>query len=391
MHKTTFTRTRYFVMAWLLCLFAGLSGACATAPSPPPTPQEIRLGVLLPITEEFEVSTRSSLNAANLAAEQVNAQGGLVVGGQSYQVSLVVEDDQDLPQAAVQAARKLIARDEVVAIIGVPVSRIAIPVATVAENEQVPLISYKSTNPETTAGKRYVFRVTFLDQFQAEVLARFVRNDLDKQRAAVLYDIASEYNRDLSLFFRQEFEQLNGTVVAFESYTTDEREWHSQLETIRESHPDVLFLPNYDSDVLLQVQQARTMGITATIVGGDSWSDFGKDDLRQMDGAYYTDQWPTDQTSTQTQAFIEAYRTAYGDEPDANAALTYDAFGLLFHALEQQSSVSPESIRNGLASIEHYTGVTGTMVFHGTGDPERSVVILQVQDGQPVFYRQVDP
>jgi len=73
------------------------------------------------------------------------------------------------------------------------------------------------------------------------------------------------------------------------------------------------------------------------------------------------------------------------------AALTYDAFGLLFEAIRNQGKTDSESIRNGLASISRYEGVTGTMEYKGTGDPVKSAVILQIQDGQFKFYRLAEP
>ncbi|NJN66125.1 MAG: ABC transporter substrate-binding protein [Chloroflexaceae bacterium] len=264
--------------------------------------------------------------------------------------------------------------------------------AAVAESEGIPLISPSSTNPATTQGKRYVFRVAFVDSFQGQAIARFVSHDLEARRAAVLYDVASAYNRDLAEFFQQQFEADGGQVVAFESYTTDEQDWSRQLAVIQECAPEVLFLPNYTTEVLSQVRQARQMAITATLVGGDAWSSFAPVEWRELDGAYYSTHWSPDITSEPAQAFIEAYRRTYGYVPTSqNAALTYDAFGLLFQAIQTAGKTDPESIRYGLSRTTRYAGVTGSMAYHGTGDPSRSIVILKIRAGEPVFYKQMDP
>lgn len=380
------------LLAGLAGVFLGLLVACSFR-APFKGEPEIHIGVLAPLSGEFaESGGLPIVNAALLAAQQVNDRGGLVVREQSYHVVLHVEDDQDTPQLAVEAARKLIVQDRVVALVGAPLSRIAIPVATVAENEGIPLISPSSTNPATTQGKRYVFRMAFLDSFQGQAIARFVSQDLGVRRAAVLYDIASAYNRDLAKFFRQQFEADGGEVVAFESYTTDEQDWSHQLATIHAQTPEVLFLPNYTTEVLSQVRQARQMAITATLVGGDAWSNFTSGERAEMNGAYYSAHWWPRATSEATQAFVEAYQRAYGYLPtDQNAALTYDAFGMLFQAIQEAGKTDPASIRDGLARMTRYTGVTGHMEYHGTGDPSRSIVMLQIREGEAVFSRQIDP
>jgi branched-chain amino acid transport system substrate-binding protein len=254
------------------------------------------------------------------------------------------------------------------------------------------MISPASTRPETTDGKRYVFRAAFTDPLQGRVLARFAHDELHAQRVAVLYDVASEYNKGLAEIFRDAFQSAGGQMVAFESYTTDARtNLASQLGRVRASVPQVLFLPNYADEVPAQVEQARQLGIGSALLGSDSWGDITAVDLEKLEGAYYTGHWAPDIGSAQAQAFIAAYRQAYGRLPTETAALTYDAVGLLFQAIAGQNSLDPESVRNGLASVESYIGVTGTMQFHGTGDPVRSIVMLQIRGGRAMFYKLVDP
>lgn len=352
--------------------------------------EDIYIGLIASLTSEAAAIGQSTLTGAELAVQEVNQAGGLRVRDHVYRVVLRVEDDQDEVNEAVNAARKLIYHDNVVAIVGPQLSRNAIPVAKFVESAQVPMISPRSTNPETTAGKRYVFRATFIDPFQGQVMAQFAHQDLQAQTAAVLYDIASAYNRGIADVFKQVFEAEGGQVVAFESYTTGAKDFQQQLAVIRDYSPDVLFLPNYNYEIPLQVAQIRQLGITATLLGSDSWGALQRGDRSGLNGSFFSDQYAPDTSNPKAQAFIKLYRQTYNHEPDANTAATYDALHLLFQAMQNQG-VDPESIRQGLAELGQFEGVTGTIDYQGTGDPVRSVVILQIKDGKAVFYKQVDP
>jgi branched-chain amino acid transport system substrate-binding protein len=381
------------VLALVLGLVAWLGGACASQAPASTQPNEIRIGLLATLTgASADTSGKPTVEAAKLAVQRLNDAGGLEVGGRKLKVVLLIEDDQDKSAAAVDAARKLIAQQGAVVIVGPQFSRNAIPVADVVESAHVPMISPASTNPATTAGKRYVFRAAFIDPLQAQVLARFAREELHVQKVAVLYDIASAYNKGLAEQFKQAIESAGGQVVAFESYTTDaKRDLLNQLERVRASKPELLFLPNYADEVPYQAQQARRIGVTATLLGADSWGNLPSADRAKLDGSFYTGHWAGDIEGAQAQAFISAYQLAYGQAPGETAALTYDAFGLLFQAIQRQGQADPEAIRAGLAGTNNYAGVTGSMQYQGAGDPIRSIVILQIKGEQARFYKLVNP
>jgi branched-chain amino acid transport system substrate-binding protein len=349
------------------------------------------VGVIAPVTGSIPGVGLSTVNAARLATQQINDAGGLEVGGQRMKVVLFIEDNEDRAQAAASAAQKLINQSNVAVIIGPQASRNAIPASTICEEAGVPMISPWSTNPETTAGKRYVFRIAFIDPFQGRIMAKFAMEELRATRAAVLYDVASAYNKGIADIFKQVFEEAGGTVVAFESYTTGEEDFMAQLTAIRDSEAEVLFLPNYYNEVPLQVQQALEMGIECPIIGSDAWGGLEPADLAQMEGFYFSTHYSTDIAGGMAQDFIEKYQEAYGEIPDDVAALTYDAFGLLFQVVKSNAAADPESIRNGLSSVERYEGVTGGMEYQGTGDPVKSAVILQIKGGEFVFYKQANP
>lgn len=360
----------------------------------------IRVGVVAELTGDIPAVGASCKNAAELAAKEVNDAGGLEVGGKKYQIELFIEDNAGKADQSASATQKLITQQNVVAIIGPNASRYAIPASEVAESSKVMLISPWSTNPKTTLvgdtgqSKKYVFRACFIDPFQGRVVAKFAMDNLGAKKAAVLYDVASEYNKGIADIFKATFEEIGGTVVAFETYTTGDKDFSAQLTKIKDANPDVVFLPNYYSEVPLQIQQAHRLGITVPFLGSDSW---GSAELLTLCGAecegyYFSTHYAPDAATPVATKFIEAYKNTYGVVPDDVAALTYDSFGLLFQALQTAGKVDRQAVRDAMAKIPKYDGVTGSMTFaEGSGDPIKSAVILQIKDGKFVWFANANP
>jgi branched-chain amino acid transport system substrate-binding protein len=283
--------------------------------------------------------------------------------------------------------------------IGPNASRNAIPSSVVAESSRMVMISPWSTNPKTTiveatgAPKQFVFRAAFIDDFQGVVAAKFAMDQLNTAKPAVLYDVASEYNKGIAEVYKKTLEDNGIMVVSFETYTTGDKDFSAQLTKIKDAGADSLFLPNYYSEVPLQVQQARKVGFTGDILGSDSW---GNQELITLCGAdceglYFTTHYASDIATPKAQAFIKAYEAAYGKTPDDVAALTYDSFGMLFQAIQAAGSIDRQAVRDAVASITLYEGVTGNMQFKGTGDPVKSAVILQIRGGKFTYFATANP
>lgn len=370
-----------------LALVGGMLGCGAKAE------QEVRLGVNAELTGSKPTVGDSCKKAMELLAAQINQQGGLKVGEKKIPLKLFIEDNEDKAESAAAAAQKLISQNNVLAIIGPNASGNAIPAARICEDSGVMMISPWSTNPKTTEGKKFIFRACFIDDFQGQVMAKFAREHLKAKTAAVLYDVASEYNKGIAEYFKQFFEADGGKVVAFASYTTGDKDFSSQLTTIKAAAPQILFLPNYYNEVPLQVKQARNQGLTCAIIGSDSW---GSQELLnlggpELQGAYFSTHYAPDIATPKAQAFIQAYEAKYGKKPDDVAALTYDAGLLLCNAITQAGSLDRLKVRDALAQVKEFEGVTGKMTFQGGGDPIKSAVILEVKDGQFKYFASVQP
>ena len=351
----------------------------------------LKIGFITPVSGNMKGLGKSTLEGARLALDEKNRGGGIRVGKNQYTVVIVVKDSEDRPELAVRTAHELINRENISVLIGPPMSRLAIPVAQVANNARVPMIAQIATHPDVTKGTQCVFRTCFTDVFQGGLMAKFARMELGAKSASVLYDVASPYNRGLAELFEAKFTAMGGEMVAKETYTTGETDFTSQLLRIKEKAPDVLFLPNYNYEILTQVDQVRRVGVKVRIIGSDSMDFRDVGDYKKVEGAYYSAHFSLDTPSPRVKAFNDAYQAMYGKMPLPGAALTYDALALLFAVIEERQSVEPEEICKGLSTPRRFEGVTGVMLFDGSPDPVRSAVVLHVKDGIPRFYTQVDP
>ena len=385
-------RTFLYAVCGLFCLlFSGCGGGDSNV---------IKIGLIAELTGDVPAVGASCRNAAEMSVKEINDAGGLDLMGKKYKVKLYIEDNAGKADQSASAAQKLIAQQNVLAIIGPNASRYAIPASEVAESAKVVLITPWSTTPKTTVDsksgnpKKFVFRACFTDPFQGRVIAKFVLDNLKFKKAAVLYDVASEYNKGIAEVFKETFEKSGGQVVAFETYTTNDKDFSAQLTKIKKAEPSIIFLPNYYSEVPLQIQQAKRLGITVPFVGSDSWGSAelvklcGKD----CDNYYFSTHYAADNASAAAKSFIDHYKALYGTVPDDVAALTFDSFGLLWQALQKGGKMDRQSIRDAMAQLPKYEGVTGIMRFmEGSGDPIKSAVILQIKDGKFIWYANANP
>ena len=324
------------------------------------------------------------------------------MGDKTYKVELVIEDNEYKAESAVKANTKMITQDEVLVIVGPQSSSQAIPAGEVANNYQTPMISPWSTNPATTKDRPYVFRGCFLDPFQGPVLANFIKNEFGFTKAAVLYDVAADYPKGLAEYFKKAWEKLNGpgSVVAFESFTTKDADFSSQLTKIMQSGAQVLFVPQYYSEVALIVQQAHELGWQKPIIGSDSW---GSADLvklcgKDCNGLFFSTHYAAAGAKGATKAFIDRYNKKYGYVPDDVAALTWDSLGIVQEAIQNCGNITGDlkqdrkCVRDAMANVKEYQGITGKMTFTEDGDPIKCAVIVRISDkGEFEFYKSVCP
>jgi branched-chain amino acid transport system substrate-binding protein len=388
---------RAFPLFVMLILIGTLAAQCGGAAGP----TEIKIGINAEMTGDIPKVGEGTKYAAEIAVDEVNSAGGLEVGGKKYKVVTVLEDNGSTAEGSTAAATKLITQDKVLLMVGAQASKQAIPAGQVANDNECPMISPWSTNPRTTQNRPWVFRGCFLDPFQGPVDAKFAMDELKAKKAAVLYDVASDYPKGLAEEFKKAFEKLGGQVVDFETFTTKDKDFSAQLTKIKAATPDVLFTPQYYDEVPLIVKQARELGITVPILGSDSW---GSAELMKLcgdpcKGSYFSTHYAAAGAKGKTKEFIDKYNAKYGYVPDDVGALTYDTMYLAFKAIQDCGKLTGDlkadrkCVRDALANVRDFEGITGKMTFTaGSGDPLKCAVIVKINDaGEFEFYKSACP
>jgi branched-chain amino acid transport system substrate-binding protein len=360
--------------------------------------QTIKIGFPIPLTGEIPKVGESTKFAAELFREEINARGGLAVGGKKYPLEFIFEDNEAKPETAVNVTLKLIDRDNVLALIGPQSSRQAVPAGAVADDNETPMISPWSTNPETTRDRPWVFRAAFLDPFQAPVAADFAAKQFMAKKAAVLFEISNDYSKGLADNFKEAWEerQGKGTVVAFESHGPKDQDFSAQLTKMIAAKPDFIFLPENYSFAALIVPQARDLGYKGQFMGSDAW---GSAELMKLCGApckgqYFSTHYAAAGAQGGTKEFIDKYKKKYGYVPDDVAALTWDAVALVAGAVQKAGRLEGDTrkmrklIRENLASVKDFKGITGDMRFDAQGDPIKCAVVVLIDDGGEFTFKE---
>jgi branched-chain amino acid transport system substrate-binding protein len=365
-----------------------------------PTKPVIKIGLNAEITGEAPAIGASCVNAAKLLVAEVNQSGGVEVAGGKMPLELVIGDNGSKPDESVAISQRLIAQNEVVAMIGPNISSCAVPSSEISESMGCLMISPWSTNLRTTRNsngsfKKNVFRACFTELVETPLLARFAIHNLHASQAAILYDISSESPNSAAHQFQKSFLKEGGKVVATETYTTGDRDFSAQLTKIKVANPDLLFIPAYYNDVPLIAQQARRLGITARFLGYNSWStpDIVKLDTgHYLNGSYFSNHFSLESDLPTVKKFIANYQSAYGELPDDIAALTYDAMGLVIESIKKADSLNRIAIVQAMSNIEHFSGVTGDFIFlKDNHDPLKNIIILTINNGRFVYVETVKP
>lgn len=337
----------------------------------------------------------SAKNGMEMAVKEINDNGGLL----GKKLEIVTADNRSEATEAANAMQKLLDSD-VKFIIGPDTSSGSLACVSTADKEKVPMITPYGTNPDITVDPTskqvhpYVFRKAFIDTFQGKVMADFAASNLKAKTAAVYVDNSSDYAKGLQKFFADEFEAKGGKIVSQEAYLQKDTDFKAALTKIKAANPDIIFVPGYYQEVGMIVKQAREMGLTQPIIGGDGWDSTklieiaGADNLNNC---YFGNHYAVDDTSDEVKTFVGNYQKAYNVKPDAPAALAYDSVMILAQAIKDANSADPDKVKDALAKINSLKAVTGTITYDEHHDPIKSAVILTFKAGKQSFVTKIEP
>lgn len=352
---------------------------------------EIVIGHYGSMTGSEATFGQSTDNGIKLAVDEINEAGGI----RGRKIRLITYDDKGDAREAGTAVTRLTTKDEVVAVLGEVASGLSLAGAPVCQEAGVPMVSPSSTNPKVTKIGDMIFRVCFIDPFQGAVCAKFAREHegLTASKAAILTDQGSPYSVGLQEEFEKAFVASGGTVVSKQTYQGGDQDFSAQLTAIRSSEPDVVFVPGYYTDVGNVALQARKLGLTMPLLGGDGWdsSKLGEIAGSAIEGCFYSNHYSHEDPSPRVQEFIKKYSERHNQTPDGLAALGYDAARILFEAMSRTESLEGADLAAELAKTKDFDGVTGRISIDAERNAVKPAVILEMKDGKPRFVTTIQP
>lgn len=369
-------RTILFLMAILMVSALVLTGCGEKTDS-----NVIKIGVFEPIT------------GANAAGGQLEVEG-IKLANQLYpevlgkKIELVIADNKSDKVEAATAAARLVEKEKVTAIIGSWGSSLSMAAGDIVKQRKVPTVGASCTNPLVTKGNEYYFRVCFIDPFQGTVMANYAYSKLNAKKAAIVQEVSNDYAVGLANFFTDNFKKLTNDpncIVAVANYNTGDQDFSAQLTNIKAKQPDVIFAPGNFTESALVISQARKLGITCPIIGGDTWEtqeflDIGKE---AVEGAVFSTFFATEKPITsESQKFLDEYRKQYQKEPAAVTALGYDAYILILDAIKRANTTDTVKIREALAETKEFPGAAGIITLDQDRNAIKNAVIKQVKNGK---------
>ncbi len=355
----------------------------------------IKIGEIATVTGDFAAYGVAEVEAVKMAVKEINAKGGVL----GKKLEVIMYDCRTRNEDMVNAARRLVQQDKVVSVIGPSGSGLCIAASPIFNQGKVPHIGTLPTNPKVTVDEKgkvkpYNFRICFLDPYQGKILAVFATKDLKAKRAAILYDVSSDYSHGLREYFVNSFKAAGGKIVADEGHRGDDVDFRAQLTKIKESKPEILVLPTMGKCLPLAVKQAREMGLTMPILGGDGYGDFmweiaGKE---AMKNTYWVSHVAKEDPALKD--FFIKYKKQAGTECQEfmNAVMAYDSVYWLADAIKRAKSTDPVKIRQALEDTKNLQLMHTKLTMDQFHDPkDKDGFILEAKDGKAVFFKKIRP
>ncbi len=383
---------KWVVLTACTSLLAGLLSGCASGGGG----NTIKIGANYEMSGDVATFGQSQLNGAKLAVKEINAAGGVL----GKQIEIIEFDNKSSAPEATIGMQKLISDKKVVAVLGATTSTNTLAITQVAADNKVPVLTPSATNPAVTFkdGKlnEYAFRACFIDPFQGTVMANFSTNSLKAKTAAIYVDSSSDYAKGLAQFFKDSFVKNGGEIVAEEAYVAKDTDFNATLNKIKSKKPDVIYVPGYYGEVGLIVKQARELGITVPMMGGDGWDsptlvELAGADGKALNNTFISNHYAVDDPDPKIKSFVDAYKAEYNVTPDAMSVLGYDGMQMLADAIKRAGEVDSVKIRDALEATKDLQVVTGTITLDANHDPVKSAVVLEYVDGKQVFKEKVNP
>lgn len=359
--------------------------------------EPIKIGYLAALTGDYAAYGQTEVNMAKLVLGDINAQGGI----NGRPLELIIYDTKTRNEDAVNAVRRMIESDKVVAIVGANSSGINIATAPIVDKGKVPQIGTVTTNPLVTVDNKgtvrpYSFRICFTDPYQGALGASLAYTTLKKDKAAVLYNVGSDYAHGLREFFIKNYKELGGKIVADEGYRETDVDFRAQLTKIKNSGANALFLPGMGKDMALIIKQARELGLSdITIIGGDGYGEFMNEIAGDaMIGTYWINH--TYLEDPGMAPIFKRYKDVYKDDCKefVNGTMAFDSMHWLADAIKRAGKIDGPSVAKALEATKDLKLNHATLTIDPKDhNPLRKagIILLIGNDAKAKFFQKVEP
>ncbi len=350
---------------------------------------DIVLGAILGLSGENSSLGVETKEGIEMALEELNAAGGF----KGRKIRVLYEDTRLDPNLASEKIQKLIDRDRVLAVIGDAASTPTLSAAAYAEKAKVPLISPSATNVEVTRNKKYVFRICFTDDKQGSAAAKFAREELKAEKAAVIYVTGNKYSEGLQSIFTRDFEKLGGKVIAKETFQAEETNVLTFLTKIKDAGPQIIFAPVYPSDVAKIGPTKLKVGMEGVpLLGTDGWdgpATRAKGVIESIEGCYFTDLFAAEGPNPRAKPFVDKYKGLHTKLPSSLVAGGYDVLKMVIDAMGRAASETSDALRDAIEATKGFQGVTGTFDIDAEHNAQKPVTVMKITGGDFKYHTQI--
>ncbi len=381
-----FKKTTTLLLTGMLAL--SMTAGCkkkeegAPAEAPKAAADTIKIGFLGALTGDVAMFGKPTLEGMKMAAEELNAAGGLL----GKKIEIIEADDRGDKQEGASVTQKLISRDNVIAIVGDPTTGITKVAAPIAQKAQVVLLSAGATGPGVVENGDFIFRDTLLDSVAIPACIDFFAKDMGYKKVAVITSDNNDYSVGLSQTFLAAAKTKGIQIVADEKVKDGDKDFSAQLTNIKAKKPDVIFFSGYYTEAALIMKEARKQGLKANMFGGDGLYSPKLIELggTAVEGAMSALGFSPEQATPVTAKFVEAFKKKFsGAEPGLFDAQGYDAIMLLADAMKRANSADPKVFKTALAQTKKFEGVSGTISMQANREPIKSpLALLEVKGGK---------
>ena len=374
----------------ILALAAMLVSSCGKKESAEKTSDSVtvKIGNVAPLTGPNAHLGKDNENGARLAVEEVNAKG-LVINGKKITLEFMGEDDASDPKQGTQVAQKLVDQ-KVVAVVGHLNSGVSIPASKIYSEAGIAQISPSSTNPDyTKQGFKTTFRLVGTDAQQGPVLAKYTLEKLNAKNIAIVDD-STQYGKGLADQFEKTILASGAKVVIHEATNDKATDFKAILTNIKSKKPDVILYGGMDATGGPFAKQAKELGITAKIIGGDG---ICSPTLAQLAGdaaenVICSTVGVPKEGLANGEAFIKKYEERFKSQVEIYSPMAYDAVMIIVEAMKRANSTEASAILGALPATD-YNGLSGHITFDSKGDLKESVITLNQYKGGKVVTLEV--